>query len=213
MAEKTGWANQNSNSAGLKEVQSTEFPEDAVPRVEKANVVFKQLNGTGLAQTSGILLIPGIAGRVLAHKALSADANQTQISTIAEEAVNLALGLAPSAIPSTTPLPTYLPPVEEENPKHVKGELSRHILVHNMFDKDQETEDNWAGDVKLEFEEEGSKHGNIQSVKVMSQEKGGKIYASFDAVEGAAACAENLAGRWFDKRQLKVDFVDGAASV
>ena len=194
-------------------MQSTEFPEDAVPRVEKANVVFKQLNGTGLAQTSGILLIPGIAGRVLAHKALSADANQTQISTIAEEAVNLALGLAPSAIPSTTPLPTYLPPVEGENPKHVKGELSRHILVHNMFDKDQETEDNWAGDVKLEFEEEGSKHGNIQSVKVMSQEKGGKIYASFDAVEGAAACAENLAGRWFDKRQLKVDFVDGAASI
>ena len=94
------WANQNSNAAGLKEVQSTEFPQDAVARIEKTNVVFKQLNGAGLAQTSGILLIPGVASRVLAHQALSTDV--TQISTIAEEAVNLALGLAPSAIPSTT---------------------------------------------------------------------------------------------------------------
>ena len=203
---KTGWANQNSNAAGLKEVQSTEFPQESLARIEKTNVVFKQLNGAGLAQTSGILLIPGVASRVLAHQALSTDV--TQISTIAEEAVNLALGLAPSAIPSTTPLPTSLPSVEEYNPKHVLGELSRHILVHNMFDKDEETEDNWADDVKVEFDEEGSKHGKIQFVKVMSRERGGKIYASFEALEGAAACAENLAGRWFDKRQLKVEFVD-----
>ena len=41
----------------------------------------------------------------------------------------------------------------------------------------------------------------------MSKEVGGKIYASFETVEGAKACAENLAGRWFDKRQLKVEFV------
>lgn len=205
---KTGWANQNSAAAGIKEVQSNEFPDDAVARVERANVVFKQLNGIGLAQTPGILLIPGMASLLLAHQALSPDATKNQIMVIAEEAVNLALGLIPSAIPSNIPLPTSLPVIDENNPKYVKGNLSKHILVRNMFDKDEETEENWAEDIKVEFEEECGKYGKIQNVLVMSQEKGGKIYASFDSVEGAASCAENLAGRWFDKRQLCVEFVD-----
>lgn len=204
---KTGWANQNTTAAGIKEVQSSEFPESAVERVEKANVVFKQLNGTGFCQTPGILLIPGMASRVLAHQALSSDATQAQIVAIAEEAVNLALGLPPSPTPSATPLPTSLPPIDEDNPKHVRGNLSRHILVRNMFNKDEETDEGWAEDIKEEFKEEGGKHGGIEMVKVMSEEPGGKIYASFDNIEGAAACAENFAGRFFDKRQLRVEFV------
>jgi len=47
----------------LQEVQSTEFPDGAVERIEKANVVFKQL--IGLAQTAGVLLIPGVASQIL----------------------------------------------------------------------------------------------------------------------------------------------------
>ena len=193
---------------GLEEVQSTEFPEDSVTRIEKANVIFKQLNGNGFAQTAGILLVPGMASLVLASQALSPDATSAQIGIIAEEAVNLALGLAPSTNPSTTPLPMSLVQAQVDNPKHVKGDLSRHILVRNMFDKDEETEEIWAEDVKLDFTEEGGKLGKLLFVKVMSQQPGGKIYASFECVEGAAACAENLAGRWFDKRQLRVEFVD-----
>lgn len=99
-------------------------------------------------------------------QALSADATNAEIGTIAEEVVNLALGMAPSATHSTTPLPMSMSKTEVENPKHVKGGLSRHILVHNMFDKDEETEENWADDVKLEFEEEGGKYGKISLVKV-----------------------------------------------
>jgi len=207
---KTGWANQNSASSGLQEIQSKEFPDGAFDRIEKANVVFKQLNGSGLAQTAGILLIPGMASQILGLQALSPDAKTAQIATIAEEAVNLALGLAPSATPSTNQLPMSLPKIDFDNPKHVKGELSRHILVRNMFNKDEETEENWADDIKLDFEEEGGKHGKILKVKVMSEESGGKIYASFESEEGAAACGENFAGRWFDKRQLTVEFVDDA---
>ena len=41
----------------------------------------------------------------------------------------------------------------------------------------------------------------------MTQEVGGKIYAAFEKVEAAEACANNLAGRWFDKRQLRVDYI------
>ena len=87
-----------------------------------------------------------------------------------------------------------------ENPTSV-------VLVHNMFDKDQETEPNWEEDIRLDFEEECSKWGKIISVKVMYKEVGGKIYASFENVSQAQTCASNLAGRWFDKRQLRVEFV------
>lgn len=177
-------------------------------RIEKANVVFKQLNGSGLSQTAGILLIPSMANKYLGALALSKDATSAQITVIAEEAVNIAMGLPPSATPSNTPLPVSAPEADDDdNPKHVKGELSRHILVRNMFDKDEETEEKWAEDIKLDFEEEGSKHGKLVSAKVMDKEAGGKIYASFESLEGAASCAASLAGRWFDKRMLKVEFV------
>ena len=82
------------------------------------------------------------------------------------------------------------------------------VLVHNMFDKDQETEPNWEEDIRLDFEEECTKWGKIIAVKVMSKEVGGKIYASFESVSQAQTCASNLAGRWFDKRQLRVEFVN-----
>lgn len=81
------------------------------------------------------------------------------------------------------------------------------VLVHNMFDKDLETEPNWEEDIRLDFEEECTKWGKIISVKVMNKEVGGKIYASFETVSQAQTCASNLAGRWFDKRQLRVEFV------
>ncbi len=82
------------------------------------------------------------------------------------------------------------------------------VLVHNMFDKDQETEPNWEEDIRLDFEEECTKWGKIIAVKVMNKEVGGKIYASFETVSQAQTCASNLAGRWFDKRQLRVEFVN-----
>ena len=81
------------------------------------------------------------------------------------------------------------------------------ILVRNMFDKDEETEPNWEEEIRLDFEEECSKYGKITKVVVMSKEPGGKIYAMFESIDGAKTCASNLAGRWFDKRQLRVEFV------
>lgn len=210
---KTGWANQNAAASNLKEVTSFEFPSDCISRIEKTNVVFKQLNGTSLSQTTGMMLVPGLSKLLLKtnEQILSQDAMNALITVIAEEAVNIAMGSSLSAAPSTISLPSTLSTTELEdnnNPKLVHGTPSRHILVRNMFDKDEETEEGWAEDIKLEFEEEGGKYGKIQFVKVISKEVGGKIYASYDSVEGAASCAENLAGRWFDKRQLSVEFID-----
>ena len=80
------------------------------------------------------------------------------------------------------------------------------ILVHNMFDKDEETEPNWEEEIRLDFLDECSKYG-VTNVVVLHKEVGGKVYGVFETVDGAKSCALNLAGRWFSKRQLRVEFV------
>jgi len=137
-----------------------------------------------------------------------------QLASVADAALDMALGLAPNAAVATpegaTPAIAAAPAasfvinakiiVQAENPTH-------HILVHNMFDKDEESEQGWEEDIKLDFEEECAQYGTISRVVVMSKDTGGKIYASFGTVDSATDCAKNLAGRWFDKRQLRVEFV------
>jgi len=76
-----------------------------------------------------------------------------------------------------------------------------------MFNKDEETEEGWEEEIRLDFEEECTKYGKITSVTIMSKEPGGKIYATFETIDGAKTCASTLAGRWFDKRQLRVEYV------
>ena len=154
-----------------------------------------------------------------------------QLASVADAALDLALGNIPSNDALLPPVngavaaavespPASAPAASSTSPSNavdakVVGRIDRpsnHILVYNMFDKDEETEPGWEEDIKLDFEEECAQYGNISSVVVMSKEVGGKIYASFESVDGALNCAKNLAGRWFDKRQLRVEFVDSIPS-
>ena len=173
------------------------------------------------------------------------------MSSVAEAAINAALGLpgdtaasppslpppppppsmgaAPAlhvvpAVPAVAGMPPAVAPPGAATPtapaaaatlaaavdaKRVGGEENptRCLLVHNMFDKDEETDVGWEQDILLDFKEECSQYGKIEDVVVMSKEPGGKIYATFETIDGAKTCASSLAGRWFDKRQLRVEFV------
>jgi len=208
-ALRTGWANQNTTIPGLEEVTSSEFPTDSAQRVEKVNTILAQLNGTGLAALPGLSLVPNASMSLAGGLEKAA---MTEPTSVAEQAINAALGLPgpdTDAAMESTPTKPQDPIID---PKEVTGTPSRNILVHNMFDKDEETDEGWEEDIRLDFEEEGGKHGKILSVKVMSKEVGGKIFCAFENIDGARACAENLAGRWFDKRQLKVEFVSDVFS-
>lgn len=210
---KTGWANQQASAAGVFEVKSDEFPEDANVKIQNVNVAMQQLTGANLTTMAGqvdssaqqALLAAGPAGALGIMPS-------AQLASVADAALDMALGVAPNvdaALPEgVTPAVAAPSPavdakviVRSENP-------SPHILVHNMFDKDEETEQDWEDDIKLDFEEECAQYGTISRVLVMSKDTGGKIYASFGTAESATKCAKNLAGRWFDKRQLRVEFVD-----
>lgn len=217
---KTGWANLQSAAAGVEEIRSDEFPSDTDEKIKKVNSTLVELTGSGLATMGGQAASAAALGVL----------PSSQLQSVAEAALEAALGGAtvPSAIPAAAAQPVaVLPPTAASASAAapaaptasvdatVIGRLdkpSKHILVHNMFNKDEETDPGWENDIRLDFEEECQQYGKIISVIVMSKEPGGKIYATFEQEDGALKCAKNLAGRWFDKRQLRVEFVDSIPS-
>lgn len=214
---KTGWANLQSAAAGVEEIRSNDFPPDADEKIKKVNATLVELTGSGLATLNGAPVTAASLGVL----------PTSQLQSVAEAALEAALGGAaatlpiPAAIAQPAPAATqptiasiYAPAPAAVDAKIV-GRLdnpSKHILVHNMFDKDEETDQGWENDIRLDFEDECQQYGKISSVIVMSKDPGGKIYATFETVDGAMNCAKSLAGRWFDKRQLRVEFVDDVPS-
>jgi len=207
MYRRTGWASVNPNAHGVEEVTSQEFPTDAAQLVNKVDEALTSLNGTGLAPNTGLALVSGMGTvNAMGMNGLNSGPEgstaplSSHITSVAEQAINEALGL-----------PTTTIPLQNVPPTTVTSDLSKptkNILVRNMFDKDTETEEGWEEEIKLDFEDEATKHGKLVQVKVLSEEAGGKIFASFDTVEAAQKCASDLSGRWFDKRQLQVDYLE-----
>ncbi len=181
-------------------MKTDQFPDDANEKIQKVNAVLTQLTGTSLTTMIGrvdpsaheALLAAGPAGALVIMPS-------AQLASVADAALDMALGVTPTVAATV---------VADAKVVGRSNQPTPHILVHNMFNKDEETDPGWDNDVKLDFEEECAQYGKITCVVVMSKDPGGMIYASFDSVEGATNCAKNLAGRWFDKRQLRVEFVD-----
>lgn len=203
---KTGWASQTSTIQGVEIVTSDEFPEDATVRARKALTVLAQMSGVTDAAVSSAT-ISETAERALeaAMAGVQAATKPSVVPTVADARAQVAAEKTAATLD-----PVHLSLITQREEVKLLGGCehpTKNILVHNMFDKDQETGDSWPTEIKEEFEEECSKFGKLTSVTVMSNEPGGKIYASFDSTDAAEQCAKNLAGRWFDKRQLRVDYL------
>jgi RNA-binding protein 39 len=210
---KTGWANQTAAiSPNVEYVTTIEFPDDAPTRIQNAHLVLAQLAGSGMT-SAPLLIVPPV-----------------DVASTAEAAINAALGLPANAavapVSVATPASDVAVPASQmdSSPKAVPqvaltsqvavdakvvggaDNPTKAILVHNMFDKDEETEPNWEEEIRLDFEDECAKYG-VSKVIVVHKEAGGKVYGVFETVDGAKSCATSLAGRWFAKRQLRVEFV------
>lgn len=167
-------------------------------------MVLTQLTGSGLMAMASLGLATGASETNAVEQAFTVpQVNSDQIASAAAAAVNAALGISLVGVAKED----IAKP--DEAPKEVTGVPSRKIMVHNVFNREEETEGGWEEDIKEDFEEECTKYGKITNVKVESEKAGGIIYVVFDSMEDASVCAKALSGRWFDKRQLKVEFVDG----
>lgn len=226
---KTGWANHSTTtSPNIEVVTSIEFPDDAPDKIQNAHLALAQLAGTGLTNVAPIVPPSDVANAaeaainaalglpVTAAATAAAPVVAPQVAAAASPVAATAGTIEQQAASSPAQAPqgaatekTAVAPVAVSPDATVVGGADNPttaLLVHNMFDKDTETEPNWEEEIRLDFEDECAKYG-IAKVVVMSKEIGGKIYASFKTVDGAKECASALAGRWFDKRQLRVEFV------
>jgi RNA-binding protein 39 len=177
---KTGWAvNKVASVPGAEISTSDEFPLDASTRTTNAYRVLAQLTvGMGLDQIRQAL--------VTTAEGTAPAAPASRVPTVADARASLAVAAVPLVVP-----PLGVP----ENKLIGRGDQPTPcILVHNMYCKDEETEPGWAKEIKEEFVEECAQHGKILDVKVMSEEPGGKIYASFASTDGAQKCASSIAG-------------------
>lgn len=197
---KTGWAtNPVISINGVAVVTSNEFPLDAAIRVQNAYQILAKLTLANTAQQPYLY-----SGGVATTPSLLAPPVSSSIPTVAEARASLAATVGKSTMATLTAGSSMsVDPTKIGNADNP----SRYLLVHNMFNKDEETDVGWENDLRDEFIDECGKYGTIISVTVVSREIGGKIYASFSDVTGAQTCARSLAGRWFDRRQLRVEYV------
>jgi hypothetical protein len=209
---KTGWASQVVPGANV--VTSSEFPGDATIRTQQAYQVLAQLTVgvpaavilsslVSSASTTGAAKALNSASKTIAASSSGAEMGDRQtrgsrVPTVAEaragvlSAPTISVAASPSQPKVAQPVTVKLG--NADDPTEV-------IVVHNMFGSNESEED--MKEIHEEFDEETSQYGLIESVL----EKGGKIYARFSNLEGAKTCAGVLQGRWFDKRQLYVEFI------
>jgi len=212
---KTNWATVSHPGAEM----SADFPDDAQQRISNANLALQQLTGVGITAFASLAQMAGGNDLVVP--------SAQNISNVAQAALDAALGAdstatttavtnEPAAVPMNPQNVDTLASVEvngagdavvEQDPGKVSGEPSPYLLVRNMYDKDAETDPNWHEDIREEFLDESAKFGKICKIKVEHLKPGGMVYVQFATAEMASSCANALAGRWFDGRQLCVEFV------
>lgn len=94
-----------------------------------------------------------------------------------------------------------------QRPSSIPQAMSKAVLLKNMFNPEEETEQGWdkelADDVKEECED---KYGKVTTIKV-DTESGGEIWLKFEEVEGAKKAINGLNGRFFGGRSITAAFV------
>merc|ERR1740121_3147751 len=95
---KTGWANQQASAAGVLEVKSDEFPDDANVKIQNVNTAMHQLTGASLTtmidqvdpSAQQALLSAGPAGALGIMPS-------AELASVADKALDMALDVAPNA--------------------------------------------------------------------------------------------------------------------
>ena len=83
----------------------------------------------------------------------------------------------------------------------------------DLFDPKKEAAsgfDDWDEDIRLDVQEECAKFGKIEKVVVDKENDQGNVYVKFFDQNTCQQVAKSFDGRWFDKRKLKVRFIQDA---
>ncbi|PKS12196.1 hypothetical protein jhhlp_001495 [Lomentospora prolificans] len=96
-----------------------------------------------------------------------------------------------------------LKPKTEVKPLPVNVNMaSRCVVLHNMFDPDEEEGDSWVKELEDEVRQEAEeRYGHVVHISVDPNSKG-DIYLKFDKVQGGENAIKGLNGRYFGGRMI-----------
>ncbi|OMJ14820.1 RNA-binding protein rsd1 [Smittium culicis] len=104
---------------------------------------------------------------------------------------------------SFTPIPQELP----KTPLLTENSLTECVLLGNMFNPENETDPNWADELKEEIADEVCKYGELAHIHLDPESKG-HVYLKFKSVDSAAAAIKDLNNRWFGGNQISAISID-----
>lgn len=99
------------------------------------------------------------------------------------------------------------PPPTEVKSNVIAGVASRCLIVQNMFDPEEETEQDWAKQIHEETLEEVENFGKVSHMFVDKESKG-YIYICMQSIDAALDCAKALHGRFYNKRLISVEYLN-----
>lgn len=79
------------------------------------------------------------------------------------------------------------------------------VLLKNMFDPAEETEENWWLDIEEDVKEECGRFGQVLHTFVDKTSQG-FVYVRFATVDAAKAAQQALHSRWFAKRRIAAEY-------
>ncbi|CAL1684970.1 unnamed protein product [Lasius platythorax] len=106
-----------------------------------------------------------------------------------------ALNMAP-VMTQPQPPPQAAPPI-----------ATQCFMLSNMFDPQNETNPNWAKEIRDDVIEECNKHGGVLHVYVDQASPQGNVYVKCPSIATAVAAVNSLHGRWFAGRVITAAYV------
>lgn len=97
-------------------------------------------------------------------------------------------------------------PIAQQFPRVQNPTITKNVLLTNMFNPEEETEEGWENDIEEEVGSECSKFGKILSVVVNKNSKG-FVYIKYESITSAQAAIAALNGRFFAGKRITASFV------
>ncbi|KNB43155.1 splicing factor CC1-like protein [Blastocystis sp. subtype 4] len=88
----------------------------------------------------------------------------------------------------------------------IQGNASNCMVLRNMFTPALETEPTWDIDIQEDVKSECQKYGNVLHCFV-DKNSDGNVYLMFGDLRSCRTAAQEMNGRWFNRRQIQVAYV------
>ena len=80
------------------------------------------------------------------------------------------------------------------------------VVLKNMFDPDEETEEDWEKDLAEDVKIECSKYGRVRHIAIDKHSQG-HVFLKFDGVGAARKAVESLNGRFFGGKRVVANMI------